>query len=125
MMAVLAGALSLALGELFEIHNEGWAAEAFLGIMALYWIIWGVLFFSYSWGAERYRVLRNLTMSILAGSLVTLLASVPAHIIVSRRPGCFVGMLTMFGIIGGAYVMLWSFGPGIILLFLRENGNMN
>jgi len=31
-----------------------------------------------------------------------------------------VGIYTMVGIVGGIYVMLWAFGPGIILLFLRD-----
>jgi hypothetical protein len=29
-------------------------------------------------------------------------------------------MLTGLGVSGGIAVMLWAFGPGIILLFLRE-----
>lgn len=120
MMAILAGALSLALGELTRLEGESWAPHAFWGIMALNWIIWGIFLFIYSRGVERYRVLRRLITTVLAGSLVELLASVPSHLVVSRRPGCFVGIYTATGIIGGLYVMLWAFGPGIILLFLRD-----
>jgi len=31
-----------------------------------------------------------------------------------------VGILTAVGIASGIYVMLWSFGPAILLLFFRE-----
>ena len=120
MMAVLAGSLCLALGELFRVHKEDWAARAFWGIVALNWFLWFVVLFIYARGVERYRALRRLTTAILAGSLLELLASIPAHIIVSRRPGCFVGFQTGAAIIAGLCVMFWAFGPEIILLFLRD-----
>jgi len=69
---------------------------------------------------ERYKTLRNFITTMLAGSLLSLMVSIPSHIIVSRRPGCFVGMMTSLGISSGIFVMLWAFGPGIIILFLRE-----
>jgi hypothetical protein len=49
-----------------------------------------------------------------------MLAAVPSHLIVSRRPGCLVGLATAIGIVAGIYVMMWSFGPAIFLLFLQE-----
>ena len=53
------------------------------------------------------------TALLLAGSLAELLASIPSHLIVRRRPGCFVGIGTMMGIMAGVYVMLFCFGPMI------------
>jgi hypothetical protein len=68
---------------------------------------------------SRYSALGRLAGAIFAGSLVELLATVPSHVIVSRRPVCLVGLGTMLGIIAGCYAMLFSFGPMIVLLFLR------
>ena len=120
MMAILAGSLWLALSELLRMADESWAEHAFWCVVLCTWIGWGALFFIHCRDMERYRVIKRLTATVLAGSLVELLASVPSHIIVSRRPGCFVGMLTAMGVAGGIYVMMWAFGPGIVLLFLRE-----
>ena len=39
---------------------------------------------------------------------------------VQRRSGCFVGIHTAIGILAGLYVMFWSFGPGMFMLFLAE-----
>lgn len=67
----------------------------------------------------RYRILSRISGALFAGSLLELLATVPAHVIVIRRPGCLVGLGTMLGIIAGLNVMFFSFGPMVLLLFLR------
>jgi hypothetical protein len=120
MVAILAGAMSLALGELLRLDSQDWAAYVFWGIVFVNWVAWAVLFYFDCQGRKRFRVLKRLTLTILGGSLVSLLASVPSHIIVARRPGCLVGISTGLGISAGLCVMLWSFGPGIVLLFLRD-----
>jgi hypothetical protein len=65
-------------------------------------------------------VLKRLTLTVLVGSLVDLLVSVPAHLVVIRRPGCLVGLGTAAGIAAGICAMMWAFGPGIVLLFFQE-----
>ena len=120
MMCILVGGLCLSLSELFKIDDGGWFPYVFWMIVGINWIVWSIIFLIYSQKTERFKVLRTLTITILAGSLVELLIGIPSHIIVSRRPGCFVGIRTGIGIIAGIYVMFWAFGPGIILLFLRN-----
>ena len=83
------------------------------------WIAWGWLFWTYTLGKRRMHVLSRLATILFVGSLAELLACVPSHMITSRRSYCLAGVSTMLGIIAGIYVMLFSFGPGIILLFLR------
>lgn len=119
MLTLLVGAVGLALSELFYLDQD-WLIFALLGLMAISWLVWTGLIWVYCQGRERFDALSRLTGLVFGGSLASLLVSVPAHIVVSRRPGCFVGLLTFFGIAGGLYVMFWSFGPGIILLFWRE-----
>jgi len=120
MMAVLAGSASLALGELIDVEKKGWAPYAFWTIILINWIGWAVLFFAHCSGLERYHILKRLTVTVLAGRLLEFLASVVSHIIVTRKGACLAGMYTAMGIAGGICVMLWTFGPGILLLFLRE-----
>lgn len=120
MLAILILGAGLALSELFYLDTAEWISVALLALVAASWIVWSLLLFVYCQGWERFNIIGRLTGLIFAGSLATLLVSIPAHIIVSRRPGCFVGLFTALGIASGIYVMLWSFGPAILLLFFRE-----
>ena len=120
MLAILIGGAGLALSEVFYLEDGQWTAPALLALVPVSWVVWSVLLFIYCQGWERFTVIGKLTGLIFAGSLASFLVSIPAHIIVSRRPGCFVGLFTALGIASGIYVMFWSFGPAILLLFLRE-----
>lgn len=101
-----------------ELNNDE-ATQIFWCFFAFNWIVWGVLLWRFAQKRNRKSVIGGLTTIIFSGSLVELLAAVPSHMIVSRRPGCLVGLATMTGIVAGIYVMLFSFGPAIALLFLR------
>ena len=120
MMTVLIIALFVSIIELLNIGGASWLNYVSFLIIGLSWIGWGIVFFIRYKETERYKALKGLISTMIAGSLIELLAAIPSHIIVSRRPGCFVGIGTACGIGGGIMVMLWAFGPGIILLFLRE-----
>ena len=120
MMTALLLGFALAMVELFKIDGSNdWITIAFWTFIALSWIGWGVLLFFRTRDLPRYRAMSKLTTYLFAGSLAELLAAIPAHLIVSRRPGCLVGLLTMLGIVAGCGVMIFAFGPAIVLLFLR------
>ena len=118
MFGVLAGGLFLALGELFCLEDT-LGGSPFWAFIAANWLVWFCVFFLATRSWRRMRVLGRITGALIAGSLAELLAASASHMIVSRRPGCLVGLYTMFGILAGLYVMLFAFGPGIALLFLR------
>lgn len=122
MLAVLAGGLTLAFAELLRFGDQqdssGWAWAGWGALLAT-WIFWGVLLYVYTRKLERYHAVFQLAKLVFAGSVAEMLAAVPSHLIVSRRPGCLVGLATAIGILSGLCVMLWSFGPAIFLLFLR------
>lgn len=118
MLGVLSAGFLVAMSELFDV-NKTISEEFMLGLVAISWIGWGVLLWTTLLDKRRHTILSRITTYLFAGSLAELIASVPAHIIVSRRPGCLVGLGTMIGIMAGVCVMLFSFGPAIVLLFLR------
>jgi hypothetical protein len=120
MMTVLIAGITLALGELIFKNQGEWFAYVFWAIVAINWLAWGFIFFIWGMRTQRYKTLRNVISTMFAGSLLSLVISIPSHLIVVKRPGCLVGLSTALGIISGIFVMLWAFGPGIILLFLRE-----
>jgi hypothetical protein len=120
MLAVLLVSLTFALADLFRIPPHGDSDWAFWPFIGASWLFWGVLLYAYTRKLSRYQAIYRLAKLVFAGSLAELLAAAPAHIIVSRRSGCFVGLVTGISVIAGLYVMIWSFGPAIFLLFLQE-----
>ena len=122
MFTVLLAGLAVAMAEYFELDaalGEDWGAIAFWLTMIASWIGWGVVLFAHTRELARFKALSRLSHMLIAGSLAELLACVPAHVVVSRRPGCLVGLGTMMGIIAGLCVMTFAFGPAVVLLFLR------
>jgi hypothetical protein len=103
-----------------DIDDETWVVVAFWGSLLATWIFWAILLYAYTRKMSRYQTIFQLARFIFAGSIAELLASVPSHIFVSRRGGCFAGIMTAMGVLAGLLVMIWSFGPAIFLLFLRE-----
>jgi hypothetical protein len=121
LMAFILYGLILSLIEFFEWHT-GWAEgnTGFLIIMSIAWILWGIVFFLLFSKSTNYKAQRGIISLLLTGSLAELLASVTMHVFVEKRGTCLAGMYTSFGIACGIAVMIWSFGPGIVFLFLRE-----
>jgi hypothetical protein len=122
MFTVLFGGLGIALLEYFKLENvfdtdEG--ALAFWATLLASWVGWGFLMFAHTRDLPRFKALSRLSNLLIAGSLAELLAAVPAHVVVTRRPGCLVGLGTLIGIVAGLSVMTFSFGPAVVLLFLR------
>ena len=120
--ALLATVLTLgacfALDELLKLKSFNF--PVFFAIIIVSWVFWAIAFFFYTHKSNRFQVLYRLTAAIFAGSWLQLLVTIPSHVVVSRRPGCFLGIQTAAGIAAGLAVMFWAFGPGIILLFLNE-----
>jgi hypothetical protein len=125
MMTILLAAIFLALVELLDPlldpkSNDDLLVFAFFTTLTVSWIGWGLFFFIHFHRRNSFQSIKGLTRTILTGSLISLLINVPSHIIVSRRHQCFAGFATMIGVIAGLCVMLWAFGPGLVLLFLRN-----
>jgi hypothetical protein len=119
MLAAVVLGMTMALAELFESDQQE-GEWTFWLIIAAVWLFWGVLLYVYARKLERYEAIFRLAQWVFAGSLAELLAALPSHVIVTRRGGCFAGIGTGLGIFAGLCVMIWSFGPGIFLLFLQE-----
>lgn len=122
MFALLCMGLFIAFAELLKLDTtlgEDLFLFIFWSLIPLSWIGWGVLLWVYARDWQRMRVLSRISAALFAGSLLELLATVPSHLVVIRRPGCLVGIGTMLGIIAGLNVMFFSFGPMIAVLLLR------
>lgn len=119
---VLIFGMCIAMAELFYIDDaiaDEAVQVAIVCLIGACWLWWGFVMLTRLQHLPRFTVLRKLNTWLFAGSLAELLATVPSHVIVSRRPGCLVGIGTAIGISAGCAVMLFSFGPAIVILFLR------
>ncbi len=125
MFGLLGLGLLVAMEELIEplLRRAAWDGDwipwTILGAAVLNWLVWGVIFWQRYRLYPRHTTLVGMVRWLLVGSLLEVLVCVPAHIVVSRRPGCLVGLGTMLGIVAGLCVMVFAFGPAIVLLFLR------
>jgi len=91
-------------------------------VMSALWSAWTFVFWRYGKSLDRYSALRKIFRWLLAGTVLELLIATPAHaaIIYSRGDECYCERGTYTGIAFGCTAALWLFGPGAILLFLRE-----
>jgi hypothetical protein len=119
MFGVLTFGLTMALAELLKV-DQPVPGGGFLWIcLGVSWLFWSVLLLAHTHRLDRFQAIHRLARYVFAGSLAELLVSIPAHILVERRSGCLVGLGTGMGIFAGLGVMIWSFGPAILLLFLQ------
>jgi hypothetical protein len=60
------------------------------------------------------RVIRGL----IAGSVLELFVAVPIY--ATRQDECYCARGSYAGLVFGTTVLLWAFGPGVFLLFVKE-----
>jgi hypothetical protein len=85
-----------------------------------FWVIWAVVFRSFSKLDAQDTLLKRATRWLLRGSILELLVAVPSHVIVRRRDDCCAPAGTFWGIATGLSVMLLCFGPGVFFLFVER-----
>ena len=103
--------------------DDGWEAVyplPSLGIVAVSWLIWSIVFYRFYRNAEPRTLLQHLTTWLIRGSILELLVAVPSHIIVRRRGDCCAPGFTFFGIATGVVIMALAFGPGLFFLFRKR-----
>lgn len=124
--ALMAGLLTVGLlacaAELCSLWEAVFSLWYILGALAVCWVIWAAVFWTY-WragdgGSQYYRMLRGL----MGGSVLELLVATPVHIWYTPQSDkdCYCARGSYTGLILGGTVLCWTFGPGLILLLLRE-----
>ena len=85
------------------------------------WAIWAALFLRYWRDGDRYTQLGRVVRALVAGSVVEAIIAAPVQALVSRQDHCYCERGSYTTLICAGAVLFWAFGPGIVLLFLREN----
>ena len=88
--------------------------------MLLIWAGWGVVFFIYWRGGDRCTQLTKMIRGIIAGSILEMLIATGVFALNPRNEECYCARGSYTGLIFGGTALLWAFGPGVILLYMRE-----
>ena len=97
-----------------------WPALLALGLL---WVMWAVVFLLYWRSGNRGTQLQRLLKGLVGGSLLELLVAAPVHVLILRAKNkntCYCETGSYTALVLGGTVLLWTFGPGVVLLFLRE-----
>jgi hypothetical protein len=98
----------------YSVHLSIW------GVMLIIWCVWAWVFFVYWKQGDRYTQLGKIIRGLIAASILETLIAVPVHIWATRQRECYCCRGTYTTLILAGTVLIWAFGPGIILLYMRE-----
>lgn len=92
-----------------------------IGILVVGWGFW-FLVFALVGAAEWRRRFAGMYRALVAGTILELLITIPIDAQVRKRTNCYCGEGTLLSLIIGLTAILWTFGPGVAILFLiRRN----
>jgi hypothetical protein len=89
-------------------------------VMLFLWVAWAWVFFVHWRQGDRYTQLGKMIRGLVVGSLLEGFVAVPAHVWATRQRECYCARGTYTTLIFAGTVLLWAFGPGIVLLYVHE-----
>ena len=89
-------------------------------VMLIIWAIWAWVFFIYWKQGDRYTQSGKMIRGLVAGSILEIMVAVPVQIWATRQRDCYCCRGSYTTLILASTVLIWAFGPGIILLYMRE-----
>ena len=78
------------------------------------------MFFVYWRQGDRATQMGKMIRGLIAGSLLETFIAIGVYAWNPHREECYCARGSYTGLVFGATVLLWCFGPGVVLLFLRE-----
>jgi hypothetical protein len=100
------------------LDDAGW--KGVYPVMLILWGAWTWVFFVYWRQGDRYTKLGKMIRGLVAGSVVEFIIAIPAHVWATRERECYCARGTYTTLVLAGVVLLWAFGPGIILLYMHE-----
>ncbi len=103
-----------------EVH-DGKGVFYIWGGMLIIWVVWAAIFFVYWREGDRYTRMGKMIRALIAGSILEVFIAVPVHVwAVNQQRDCYCCRGTYTTLVLAGTVLLWAFGPGIVLLYWRE-----
>jgi hypothetical protein len=88
--------------------------------MAVVWGGWIVAFAVYWRQGDRYTQLGKVVRGLVAGSFLELFVATGVYAWNPHNEDCYCARGSYTGLVFGGTALLWAFGPGVMLLFIRE-----
>jgi hypothetical protein len=101
-------------------NKNAQAWSALILYLVVTWTAWFIVFRRFADVANQEALTPRLMKWLLRGSILELLVAVPSHVISRHRDDCCAPFGTFWGIATGITVMLLSFGPGVLFLFIAR-----
>lgn len=130
---LLSGGLILTLLDVFspdtvtrifdELDGNGEHSGALIGFYLtglLVWLLWAFIFYIYWRPGVQATRLGRMVAGLLAGSVLELIVAIGVYAWDPHEEDCWCARGSYTGLVFGATVMIWAFGPGLILLFLKK-----
>lgn len=120
-MGLLIAGLAVALSEVLKGDASfNWTGWIFFGVLGISWLFWARIFSTWSRKLDAQDFIKKNCRTLFRGSVLQLLVVVPCHIYVRSKEYCCAGLGTAIGLACGLAVMLVSFGPGILFLYVEQ-----
>ncbi len=100
--------------------HDGWGIFYIWAGMLIAWGFWAWIFFIYWRQGDRYTQFGKMIRGLIVGSVLEVFIAVPVHVWAARERECYCCRGTYTTLVLAGTVLLWAFGPGIILLYWRE-----
>ena len=97
-----------------------WGITGIWAAMLITWGVWAWIFFVYWRQGDRYTQLGKMIRGLVAGSFLEIFVAVPVHVWAVRQRECYCCRGTYTTLVFAGAVLLFTFGPGILLLYMRE-----
>jgi uncharacterized membrane protein len=82
------------------------------------WCLWSFIFVVYWRQGDYYTWAGRVIRGLIAGSVLELFVAVPIY--ATRQEECYCARGSYAGLVFGTTILLWAFGPGVFLLFVKE-----
>jgi hypothetical protein len=91
-------------------------------VMLLIWLAWAAAFYAYGKSLDRFTALSRIMRGLVAGTILEMLIAAPIHawVIKTRDDECYCTRGSYTGVVFGCTALVWIFGPGVVLLLIRE-----
>lgn len=103
-----------------HVVTDEWLFCLLWGVMLSLWGVWAGVFYMYWQAGDQYTQLTRMIRGLLAGSAVQGLIATGVYAANPHQENCYCVKGSYTGLIFGGSALLVCFGPGILLLFLRE-----
>ena len=123
MFAILIFSLNLTLSEFFDGKYEEISLKLFSGqyvyiVTIAIWAVFSLIGIIVNLKKDTDNIYKKYLTALLGGSVLELIITVPMHLYIVKRGGCFAGLTSIFGVIGGLLVLTFVMGPSIFLFII-------